>query len=356
LLRQLWALIAATARELVWGLPAVAREVHRWRSLAREIPDASIREDALGALTTKRGHIDGAALFSILPGKRNPSLLRLLVAYEIIWDFLDNTNERGVAAGQANGRQLHLALVDALDPGRPISDYYRHHPWRDDGGYLRTLVTVCRENCARLPSHGRVRQLVVREALRAQVLAINHDLDPRRRDTMLEAWAICEFPRGHEASWFELAGAASAGLTIFALLVLASEPVCTDDEITRTRNAYFPWASTLAAMLDSYVDQAEDVANGDHIYVSHYPSPELATQHICLLVKRGLREARSLKDGEKHTLIVASMVAMYLSKDSALTPAMREATTRILDAGGSLTRVLHPILRLWRTAYGLRSR
>jgi tetraprenyl-beta-curcumene synthase len=348
-------LIAAATRELAWGLPAVAREVRGWRELAREIPDVPIREDALSALGRKRGQTDGAALFSILPRARNPNLLRLLVAYQIIWDFLDSVSERGATSGQANGRQLHLALVDALDPGRPIADYYRHHPWRDDGGYLRTLVSVCRECCQRLPSYERARPFVVRDAIRAQVLTINHDPNPLSRDTCLETWAAEEFPAGHETSWFELTGAASGGLTIFALLALASEPACTDNEIARTRSAYFPWTSTLATMLDSYVDQVEDVANGDHMYVSHYPTAEFATQRICLLVRCGLRDARSLKNGEKHMLIVASMVAMYLSKDSALTPAMREATTRIIDAGGSLTRVLHPILRLWRTVYGLRS-
>jgi tetraprenyl-beta-curcumene synthase len=340
---------------LALGLPAVAREVRYWRELARHIPDAPIREDALSALGGKRGQTDGAALFSILPRSRNPSLLRLLVAYQITWDFLDSASERGATSGQANGRQLHLALVDALDPDRPISDYYRHHPWRDDGGYLRTLVLVCRDSCARLPSHPRVRRLVVREAIRAQVLAINHELDSRRRDSMLKVWAATEFPKGHEANWFELSSAASAGLTIFALLALASNPTCSDGEIARTHNAYFPWTSTLATMLDSYVDQAEDAATGDHAYISHYPTQELATQHICVLVERCLRDARSLKEGEKHILIVSSMVAMYLSKDSALTPEMRAATKHILDAGGSLTRLLHPILRLWRTAYGLRS-
>jgi tetraprenyl-beta-curcumene synthase len=278
-----------------------------------------------------------------------------LVAYEIIWDFLDSVSERGASSGQANGRQLNLALIDALDPDRPISDYYSDHPWHDDGGYLRTLVTVCRENCARLPSYQHVRDLVVREAFRAQVLAINHELNACRRDAMLEAWATKEFPTAQEATWFELTGAASAGLTIFAMLVLASNQTCTDGEIARTYNTYFPWTATLATMLDSYVDRVEDMVNGDHIYISHYPTPELATKHICILVRRCLLEARTLKDGEKHILIAASMVAMYLSKDSALTPAMREATARILDAGGSLTRVLHPILRLWRTAYGLRS-
>jgi tetraprenyl-beta-curcumene synthase len=338
----------------VWVLPAVACEVHRWRELARKIPDAPIREDALSALTAQRGHIDGAALFSTLPRARNPSLLRLLVAYEIIWDFLDNVNERGAAA-QANGRQLHLALIDALDPARPVSDYYRHHPWREDGGYLRTLVAVCRENCVQLPSYESVRQSAIREATRGQVCAINHDLDPLSRDTVLEAWVAKEFPSGHEAMWFELTAAASTDLTIFALLALASEPACTDGEIACTSRAYFPWASTLTAMLDSYVDQIEDAVNGDHSYVAHYPTPELATQRICLFIQRCLRETDSLKDGKKHILIVASMFAMYLSKDSALTPAMRETTKRIVDAGGSLTRVLHPILRLWRTAYGLRS-
>ncbi len=326
-----------------------------WRELARTIPDTPIREDALSALATKRPHIDGAALFSILPDARSPSLLALLVAYEIIWDFLDSVNERGAAAGQANGRQLHLALIDALDPARPISDYYRHNPWRDDGGYLRALVTVCRECCARLPSYERVRHLVLKEAMRGQVCAINHDLDPLCRDAMLEAWVRKEFPQGHEASWFELSAAASTDLTIFALLALASEPACADGEISRTPGAYFPWACALAAMLDSYVDQVEDAADGEHSYIAHYRTPELARENVCLMMHRCMREARALKNGEKHVLIAASMFAMYLSKDSALTPAMRESTKRIVAAGGSLTRVLHPILRLWRIAYAQRS-
>jgi tetraprenyl-beta-curcumene synthase len=336
-------------------LPAVAREEHRWRALAREIPEQPLREDALTALRDKRYQTDGAALFSILPRARNPSLLRLLVAYQIIWDFLDSASERAAAAGQANGRQLHLALIDALDPTRPISDYYRHNPWRQDAGYLNTLVDACRKSCAALPSYERVRDLVLEEARRAQVLAINHDPDPSRRDAMLKAWASREFPHEAEASWFELTGASSAGLSIFALLALASEPTCSKSEVTQTRRAYFPWTSTLAAMLDSYVDQAEDAANGDHSYIAHYLTPELATQNVCLIVRRCLRDAGGLKNSEKHILIVTSMVAMYLSKDSALAPAMRASTRRIVDAGGSLTRALLPILRLWRIAYAQRS-
>lgn len=354
-LRQLGTLARAATRELIWGLPTVAREERRWKALACAIPDGPIRADALSALRDKRGQTDGAALFSILPRDRSPNLLRLLVAYQIIWDFLDSASERGAHVGVANGRQLHLALIDALDPARPISDYYRHHPWHEDGGYLKTLVSACRECCARLPSYERVRPLVLEEAHRAQVLALNHEPDPARRDSLLEAWASSEFPQGHEASWFELSGAASAGLTIFALLALASEPICSESELTRTRRAYFPWTSTLAAMLDSYVDQTEDAANGDHSYIAHYLTPDLASQHVCQMVQRCLHEARALENSEKHILIVTSMAAMYLSKDSASTPAMRKMTKRIVNAGGSLLRALLPILRLWRIAYSQRS-
>ncbi len=327
---------------------AVAREVRLWRARAIEIPDPPLRHDALSALTRKRGHTDGAALLWTIPAVRDLNLLRLLVAYEIVWDFLDGVNERGAAAGQVNGRQLHMALVDAIDLTRPIADYYRYHLCNDDGGYLRMLVEACREHCRRLPSYWAIRPLLVREALRAQVLAINHDLDPALRDTDLRRWAAETFPPTSDGTWFELSGAASASLTIHALLALGVEPACGEVHLRQTCAAYFPWISTATTMLDSYVDQAEDMANGDHSYVSHYPTHQLAAARIRELVGQSLIEARALHDGERHAVIVACMVAMYLSKDSAHTVAIRKTTGSFVRSGGSLTRMLLPILRLWR--------
>lgn len=348
------ALLSAACRELVWGLPAVAREVSGWRSLAESIPSVAIREDAIDALTRKRGQTDGAALFTILPRERNLPLLRLLVAYQLTWDYLDSVHERCPTA--VNGRQLHLALVDALDPGRPRADYYAHHPSRDDGGYLNSLVDACRENCDLMPEYERVRPLVLREARRAQVLALNHEPDPERRDAALRSWSEAEFPTGAQgAHWFELSGACSAGLTIFALLALAAEPTCGSQQVEQAYATYLPWTSVAATMLDSYVDQDDDAASGDHIYVSHYPSREVATARIAWLIRRCLTDAARIEGGEKHIVIAASMTALYLSKDSAHAPAMRDETRALAASGGSLTRLLLPILRLWRTAYAVRS-
>jgi tetraprenyl-beta-curcumene synthase len=345
--RQLWVLLAAATRELAWGLRAVSREIRHWQSRALLIPDGPIRDDALGTLSSKRTHIVGAALFSILPERCDPRLLRLLVAYEIILEFLDNAHER--AGEEANGRQLHRALVEALDPTTPISDYYRHHPWKDDGGYLRALVEACREGCRSLPHYADVRRFVLLEAGRCGgVQSLNHEPDRVRCAAALKEWAEREFPGAQETNWWELTAAASSSMGVHALLALAVSPDCRD--CAEVNAAYVPWICAVSTMLDSYVDQVGDSADGEHSYVAHYPNQEVAVRRICELIRRSAYEARRLRNGHRHGLIASCMVAMYLSNDSARTPAMRATTSRIAEAGGSLTKLLLPILRLWRIA------
>jgi tetraprenyl-beta-curcumene synthase len=350
--RQLWALVTGATRELLWGLPAVSREIHAWRARAEKIPDKPLREDALDSIAHKRDHAEGAALFCVLPDRRDLRLLRLLVAYQTIWDFLDNVSERDT--GEANGRQLHLALVEALDPQAPISDYYKHHPWKDDDGYLRALVESCRESCQALPSYSRVRPYVLAGVRGCAVQSVNHVRDPERRNAALRAWAERESPGEQALTWFELTAAAS-GFTPHVLLALAAEASCDEGDIAKTLAAYFPWVSLAITMLDSYADQFEDAASGSHSYISHYGDGDAGVQRLCVIVERVAREARGLRNGHRHATIMVCMVAMYLSRDGARIPAMRDATRRIVDAGGSLTRVLYPILRLWRIAYGQRS-
>lgn len=349
------ALLSGAARQLIWGLPVVVGELRRWRSSALQIPDAKLRADALIALERKRGNTHGAALFWVIPRARNRDLLALLVTYQVMWDFLDCVSESGAGAGQDNGYQLHLALVDALDPSRPLGDYYALHPWNEDGGYLHALVRACRGYCRELPSIEEVRPTLLREAHRAGVQAINHELNPVEREAALKQWAAREYPGRKDATWFELTGAAGAGLAIYALFVLASEPGCSDADVERVYEAYFPWAGAVATMLDSFVDEGEDRERGDHCYVAYYGTSARAREGIARLVERCTRETHSLANSEGHTLIVACMVAMYLSKDSARTEQLREATEAFLNAGGELPRFLLPVLRLWRVLNAQRS-
>lgn len=338
---------------MLGGLHAVSQEIKRWRAYAQSIPDEPIRDDALHVLEHKRTHVHGAALFWTLPRRPNRDLLRLLVAYEVIWDFLDNLNERAAHAGVRNGHQLHLAVQEAVDLATPVSDYYLYHPWQNDGGYLRTLVETCRVVCRSLPSYPLVRELISQEAQRACVLAINHHPDPLQRDTQLKEWAAQEYPDDPPAFWWELSGAASAPLTIHALLALATDRDCARSTIAGTYAAYCPWLCATTTMLDSYVDQVEDEQSGNHSYVSHYPDPKHAIRSIRRLIDTSIKEAHALPDGHKHAVIAASMIAMYLSKDAARAPLLRDGTSTFAAAGGSLTTLLLPILRAWRALYGL---
>lgn len=342
------ALLRAVTRELGWGLRLVSEELRGWRERADAIPDARLREDALHALDAKRGHSDGAALFWTLPTRRSRSLLRLLVAYDVIYDYLDDVGERAAREAGVSDPLLYRALVDALDPDRPCEDYYRHLPWDDDGGYLRALVDHCRACCRGLPSFAVVRPLIDREVARFAVLALNHHDDPGRRDAALRSWAADEFGRDHELGWYELSAASSQSIVTLALLALAADPRATHADAEATYAAYFPWWAYAVTMLDSYVDQAEDASSGAHSYVSHYPSREAAVLRICESIERSAKRLLALPHGERHAVLLACMVAMYLSKDSARVDALREPTGRIRRSGGSLTAILLPVLRTWR--------
>lgn len=346
---QLRALVAATLRELARGRRLVAREVERWRRFAEQITCEEIRDDALEVLTRKRGNTDGAALFWTLAAPRR-ELLRLLVAHEIIWDFLDCVHERQPEV--LNGCQLHRALVDSLDPHRPLADYYRYHAWNRDGDYLRALVTTCRSCLSCLPSYEVVRPLVVREARRGSVQTLNHVRDPERRDEALRRWAAREHPNRRDLFWFELTATASAPLVIYPLVALAAQPAVTPDAAHSTYTAYFPWVSLATVMVDSYADFSQDTETGAHSYISHYADEQEAVERLCEAIRRAAERVLRLPNGERHAVVLACMVAMYLSKDSVRTPERRATTQAIAAAGGSLTRLLVPILRLWRIRYG----
>jgi hypothetical protein len=45
------------------------------------------------------------------------------------------------------------------------------------------------------------------------------------------------------------------------------------------------------------------------------------------------------------------MIAMYLSKDTARGPPLECTSEHLLRAGGSLAKLLLPILRAWRVLY-----
>lgn len=357
---QAWTLLLVASRELVIGLPKAAREMRRWRARAQTMVEPPLREDALAVLRGKRTQVDGAAMFSTLLLRHEPRLLRLLVAYQLLIDFLDYASERGQLAeqdllvGRRNGQRLHTGLLNALDTESPLVEHYAWHPWSDDGGFLRALVLACRDRTSSLPSYPLARPLAQQEATRAaEVLAINHIPDRRLRDQGLKAWAARRFPAEQRLSWFESAAAVSGSLAIHALLVQAADPHASSWSIRQTYDVYLRRVALATAMLDSHADRLEDEACGGHSYVAHYGAGERA--ELCQIVKETMRAVRELPRGSRHAVLVGCMIAMYLSKDDARSPALAAQTRALLASGGLLVRGLLPALRIWRILFSHKS-
>ena len=119
--------------------------------------------------------------------------------------------------------------------------------------------------------------------------------------------------------------------------------------------AYWPWVSLATTMLDNYADQDDDVANGNHNYFTHYRDSPSGVRRLCGHIARAAQGTRDLPNGERHAVIVSAMVAMYISKECDGKPQTRRARRALTRSGGSLVRVLVPVLRAWRIAYGQRA-
>lgn len=344
-MRQLIAVLRAAGRQTLTGLRLASRDAARWRARATCIPDPTLRADALCGIDGKRTNIHGAALFWTLPQARSPELVRLLVTFEVMADFLDCADEHTV-----KGPKLQCALGDAFELTQS-SDYYQEHPHRDDGRYLPALLDACRLSYSRLPSLQAIEPYVRRAARLTEVQALNHKPDARARDASLRTWADTHVVGcDAELTWFERTAAASAWLTILALLAFGADAGRSRCDAARLYAAYLPWVSLTATMLDSYGDIAQDRLAREHSYIAHYPPSDVASR-IAEIVARSAREASALREGRRHTVIVMTMTAMYLSKDSLHARSTRDTTLTIARAGGPLTLLLLPVLRIWRIYY-----
>jgi len=165
-------------------------------------------------------------------------------------------------------------------------------------------------------------------------------------------WAHREHPCENATPWFELSGAATASLTVHALLALASERHATPLDIARTASVY-PRLSLLATMLDSYVDQGQDIDAGLHSYIGHYGDFTQIALRLTAIASESTAAVSTLRRGDNHAAILASMIALYLTSDQARVGTRRQATDAVLQVAPQVTRLLMPALRIWRTTHRL---
>lgn len=318
------------------------------RSAAR-IPDQSLRVLALDAQNRKWASLEGAAAFAVFaPRLGRNDLVRLLVDLQGIFDYADTLMEQPNRAPVSNARRLHDACIAALQSqGSPHAYYYEYHARCDDGGYLVSLIERCRAAVCALPSYAVVADAVLRHARRVVFYQSRINLATTGDHPALARWASKQ-QAGLQLKWWEVGAACGSSLAIFAHLAAASDPNLTRSEVEAIEALYWPWAEALHILLDSLIDRAEDRATDQRNLLDYYTSQDEMTERLGLLATEVVKRAEAVPP--HHQLILAAMVALYLSDEQAWTPSARPATERILEATGTFARPALLLLRLRRMA------
>jgi len=331
--------------------PRARREIRRWRRRAQQIPDPTLRAAALYKLTRERLNPEAAAFFAVLaPRRRRGALVRLMVDYQIAYDYLDAINEQPASASLRNGLQLHRALSDAVRPQPCGVDYYGHHPQTDDGGYLTGLVHACQAVMRKLPSASAIEPVLMRAAERCgQAQSRNHAILVEG-DRQLVSWTTSQADRG-EYLWWELAAGGISCLSLHALFAAAASKT-TLAEAERIDTAYSPPVCAISALLDSLIDYSHDASGTNHSFVGHYDTCGQAAERFAAITTEARALSSTLRHHCRHMVILAGIASFYLSAPEARTEFAEPVATRTLDCLGPASAPILAVMRLRRRSAG----
>lgn len=326
--------------------PSVQAELKRWEASAVAIPDPVLRAAALSGLREKGRNAEATAVFAILaPRAHRDRALRAMTALQIAIDYLDSLGEAPVDDPLADGLALHGAIEDAVSPDTPTGDWYRHHPQREDGGYLAALVAACREEVAGLPARGIVMPTLTRAARRCGEGQSHTHAAVRTGVAGLEAWAR-EQPAAPGYLWWEIAAGASSSVAVHALVSAAADRRTSAEQSESIDALYFPSMGALTVLLDDVVDREDDLETGQHSYLDYYTGEQQAADRIGLLAERARAATRHLRKGRRHRAILAGVAGFYLSGPANGSGYARPIRERLFQSLGSAVRPIMLAMRL----------
>lgn len=320
-------------------LPEVRRQLARWHELAEQMPDPELRKQALASLAHKRFHCEGGAVYAAVNLANRQRLIPLIVAFQTISDYLDNLCDRSTSMDGRDFRQLHEAMLDAVQPEKVPADYYAFHPEKQDGGYLASLVAACRQAIGSLPAYGKVRPMVVRlVGLYCDLQVYKHLPRAEREDALMSWWN--EHRDGYpDLLWQEFAAATGSTLGVFMLFAAAADPALSEKDAAAIQDAYFPYLCAEHILLDYLIDQQEDELGGDLNFCSYYGSTAHAAERIRFIAGEAARRAAALREPKFHRMVVQGLLALYLSDPKAgRQPPVRKARNMLMR-GSPLARL-----------------
>ena len=133
-----------------------------------------------------------------------------------------------------------------------------------------------------------------------------------------------------------------------ALIAAAADPRTTAAEADLVDAAYFPAVGALTVLLDDLVDREDDLAAGEHNYLSYIARRGEAAKRIGLLAGRARAAIAQLPPRRRHRAILAGVAGFYLSAPAADGGYARPIRGRLLESLDPTVRLIMVAMRLRR--------
>ncbi len=291
-------------RRFITTIPTVKNELRGWAKLAAHVPNP-LRSQALASIELKAFHCVGGSVYAHYPGVDTLTMIRLIVAFQTISDYLDNLCDRLDVDNPDAFRRLHTSVIHALTPGASLHDYYELYPYSEDT-YLPSLVQTCQDILGQIPYYSQYQAYSLDLAENyCELQVLKHvaeggaDLLRTRADTNGD----------DRLEWNEWAAACGSTLGIFLLFALSYRPSNAEEEAILA--AYFPWIQGLHILLDYLIDLAEDRESGDLNFITFYPTEEARDRSLYKFAQQSKVLARNLPVSGFHRTVVDGLIALY---------------------------------------------
>lgn len=298
--------------------PAVHEELSYWKKRAEQIPDRELRKQALASIRHKTFHCEGGAILALTAKEHCREVIRFIVAYQTISDYLDNLCDRSTSLDPEDFSALHEAMKDALilkEKQQKREDYYRFRQEQEDGNYLYDLAATCREVLSRCRHYEKIKKYLWELCQYYCDLQVHKHVVTEQRIPRLRNWFNHHKESIPNMSWFEFSACSGSTLGIFCLVSYAFRDDFRDEHAKQIRQGYFPYIQGLHILLDYFIDQEEDRQGGDLNFCFYYKNEQELFQRLQHFVKEADRHTRELPHNRFHQLINRGLLGLYLSDE-----------------------------------------
>lgn len=328
-------LMAKVYRKII---PAAHQELNFWKKHAENIPNLELRTQALASIEQKTFHCEGGAILALTADKQYKKVVKFIVAYQTISDYLDNLCDRSTSLDPDDFAALHESMKDALSLEGVDKNYYRLREDQDDGNYLNDLAETCRSVLRELKHYQLIKEYLLELCEYYCDLQIHKHVIQDERVPRLEKWFHQHQESLPKMEWFEFSACSGSTLGIFSLVSYAMREDFQAQDAENIRNGYFPYIQGLHILLDYFIDQEEDRAEGDLNFCFYYENQETLFERLKHFIREADRHTEYLPHKKFHQLINRGLLGIYLSDSKVRKQKnVRKLAKGIIKTGGPIS-------------------